>query len=56
MILVGPEFSAAAKNENQTFKSTDEALEWLKKNPVKNSMILLKGSRGMQMEKLVNAL
>jgi len=58
LILVGKNFSDAAKgNKCKTFLTTDEALDWLKNNLViTNSQILLKGSRGMKMEKLLEVL
>jgi len=35
------------------YKTTEEAVEGLKANPIKNSTILIKGSRGMALERLV---
>ena len=37
------------------FEDVDKASEWLRKNEVHNSLILIKGSRSTQMEKLVTA-
>lgn len=57
-LFIGPDFSRF-KNDNYSgtfFTKTTEALEWLQKNPVKNSTVLLKGSRGMALEKLLPAL
>ena len=36
------------------FKTTDEAKNWFKSQAFKNSIFLLKGSRGMSLEKLLN--
>ena len=45
--------SDAIKNK---FKNSDQALEHFTKNPIKNSIILVKGSRGIALEKLIPAL
>jgi UDP-N-acetylmuramoyl-tripeptide--D-alanyl-D-alanine ligase len=56
-LLVGPFFIEAGKNTNAlTFASSDEALNYLKAHPVKNSAILIKGSRGIKLEKVVDVL
>jgi UDP-N-acetylmuramyl pentapeptide synthase len=34
------------------FKTTQEAKDFLVKNPISNALILLKGSRGIGLEKL----
>ncbi len=57
VILVGPEFCEAGKNSScMLFKNTEEVMEWFRKNPVRNSAILIKGSRGMKLERLVEVL
>lgn len=57
VILVGPRFSATVIPQHfLAFSSPAEAKEWLKKNPVKNHTILVKGSRGIHLEELVEAL
>lgn len=58
LILAGKNFSEAAKGRKSiSFLTTDQLLEWMKKNPpIVNSQILLKGSRGMKMEKLLDLL
>jgi len=57
-ILVGPEFKAIAKavNNTMTFDTSSAAAEWLSKNPIKGYHILIKGSRGIQMEKVLDSL
>jgi UDP-N-acetylmuramoyl-tripeptide--D-alanyl-D-alanine ligase len=56
-LLVGPLFIEAAKTSNAlTFASSDDALNYLKEHPVKNSAILIKGSRGIKLEKVVDVL
>ncbi len=57
VILVGPEFSAISPAGTITvFKDTDDAASWLKMNPVEGAHILIKGSRGIALEKLLDLL
>lgn len=53
--LVGKEF-AKAKTSAKIFTSTEEFINWISTNPLKNKTILLKGSRGMAMEKALEKL
>lgn len=53
-ILVGPVFSALQKEK--AFANSTEAAEFLKQQPAKNKTILIKGSRGMALEKVVEVL
>lgn len=53
-ILVGPIFSALQKD--RSFSSSDQAADFLKKSGMKNKTILVKGSRGIALEKVVNVL
>ena len=56
-ILVGPHFMKAAQAPfTNVFQTSDEALNYLKKFPLHNATILVKGSRGIKLEKLVDAL
>ncbi len=56
-ILVGPHFMKAAQAPFvNLFKTSEEALDYLRQFPVKNATILVKGSRGVKLEKLVEAL
>ncbi|SEA92872.1 UDP-N-acetylmuramoyl-tripeptide--D-alanyl-D-alanine ligase [Pedobacter hartonius] len=57
LIFIGKYFSAL-KNQHrgEFFNSPAEALEWIKVNPVKDSLVLLKGSRGMALEQLLPVL
>ena len=50
---MGPEFRAVASSKYNTFESTELAAEWLKEHPIKNARILVKGSRGIALEKLI---
>jgi UDP-N-acetylmuramoyl-tripeptide--D-alanyl-D-alanine ligase len=61
-IFIGKDFEsqklkvpiAIGKSQKATFyKTTEEAMEGLKMKPIQNSIILIKGSRGMALERLV---
>jgi len=57
VILVGPEFQSVAKDsEYLCFEKNSQALDYLKSNPLKDKLILLKGSRGIALEVLLEAL
>jgi len=52
-LTVGPIFLSIQNNKSvQKFKNTLELEEYLLNNPIKNKLILLKGSRGIGLEKL----
>lgn len=54
IITVGPEFFNAPKGEKTiAFISTDELIEEMKKNPLKGRQILIKGSRGIALERIL---
>jgi UDP-N-acetylmuramoyl-tripeptide--D-alanyl-D-alanine ligase len=54
VLLVGEEFGKMKAQEGQKQFSDHAALsEWLKKNPITGAHILIKGSRGIQLEKVV---
>ncbi|MCK5857521.1 MAG: UDP-N-acetylmuramoyl-tripeptide--D-alanyl-D-alanine ligase [Bacteroidales bacterium] len=56
-ILVGPEFFGVAKDSGlRCFEKNTEALEYLKTNPLEGKLVLLKGSRGIALEILLDAL
>lgn len=50
--FAGEEFFKLKKDEN-IFKTTEELVDYLKQNKIENSLILIKGSRGMKMESVV---
>lgn len=60
--LVGPEFGKALSGCEEGscifrhFASSEDLLQWLKTSPVHDASILVKGSRGMRMEKVLPAL
>ena len=51
---VGKEFCQAIKND--AFQSTEEFKEFLKSKPIKNSTVLIKGSRSQKLETLLDLL
>ncbi len=56
VILVGKFFQESAKKYNYLhFNSSDQASEWLKQNIPSKGTLLIKGSRGSKMEKLLEA-
>jgi len=56
-ILVGPVFEkVAARSGMQTFLEKGKLIEYLKSEPVKGRTILIKGSRGMGLEKIYDLL
>ena len=62
IVLVGKEFAAAHRAsegltaEYALYPSTAEALVALEQNPISYSLVLLKGSRGIKLESLINKL
>jgi UDP-N-acetylmuramoyl-tripeptide--D-alanyl-D-alanine ligase len=57
VILVGPEFIKAIEDDPfHVFADTDEAGNWLSSNPVADASVLVKGSRGIALEKLLEYL
>ena len=56
-ILVGPEFKKAAEGTGiPVFESSDALADWLKANPLSGYTVLIKGSRGIRMEKVLDSL
>ena len=51
---VGREFCKAIKNN--AFQNIEEFKEYLKSNPIKNSTLLIKGSRSQKLEAILNVL
>lgn len=56
ILLVGPIFTALAKERFIGFPDTDGCKAWLKDHPIKNALILLKASRGIHLENLLEIL
>jgi UDP-N-acetylmuramoyl-tripeptide--D-alanyl-D-alanine ligase len=55
-IFVGPDFKETASDRFPCFNNSGEAFEWLLKEQIKDFTILVKGSRGIKMEKVLEAL
>lgn len=56
VILVGPDFTEVAHSIFTCFRTSDEARDWLKTHNISGFTILVKGSRGIKMEKVLEAL
>ena len=58
IIFVGKEFCEAAKKYKNIicFNDTSGVVSWLKENPVLNSSILMKASRGIKLERIMDYL
>jgi len=56
VILVGNDFYNTIGHSFLRFKATDDAIAHLSTNIIKNSSILVKGSRGMKLERLLDFL
>jgi UDP-N-acetylmuramoyl-tripeptide--D-alanyl-D-alanine ligase len=54
--LIGTHFSNIYNKQYKSFKSTEDFIEWLKENPIKQKSILIKGSRGMELEQVAEFL
>ena len=55
VIIIGSEFGKC-KHNFKHFNNINQASDWLVKNPIKSKNILLKGSRGIKLEKLEKVL
>ena len=55
-VFVGPEFKKAAGQRFICFAHSDEAYQWLLEQKPEGYTILVKGSRGIKMEKVLDAL
>ena len=56
-LLVGEEFTRAAEGSGiRCFATSDELAAWLQENPLQGCTVLVKGSRGTRMEKVLPAL
>lgn len=54
--LVGKHFSSIHTGSHKTFQSTKDLINWLTQYPLSQKSILIKGSRGMTLEKLIDYL
>ncbi len=57
-VFVGEHFAATCEAENDVlvFAHVNDAAEWLQKNPIQGYNVLVKGSRGIRMENLLEYL
>jgi len=56
-LLIGPQMAeAASQGTFQHFPTKEEAATWLRQHPIANQQVLVKGSRGMALETLVELL
>ena len=55
VLLVGNEFKQT-KNNFLYFENTNQIRTWIQNNPIQNSTVLLKGSRGIRLESLIEFL
>lgn len=56
-ILIGPVFKSVCKSSSiQLFNNSDEAKVWLLNHKISESLVLLKGSRGIKLEKVLETL
>lgn len=55
-IFIGAKFYKFKNNAGNFYHDTQEAYQALKEHPIKDSLILIKGSRGMKLENLVELL
>jgi len=54
--LVGPEFGKVSKEKKSHFEKTELLKAFISDNPIANSLVLLKGSRKMKLEQLLELL
>ena len=55
-VLVGKIFNSTKQNEYITFSNNEAAKKFLKTNPKKNTLFLIKGSRGIKLETIQEVL
>lgn len=57
VFLIGPIFSKTTKPKSfKTFSSTEQCAAYLQEHPLRHSCILVKGSRGMKLEQVIDIL
>lgn len=56
VLLIGKEFSRLSKHSFLNFETTSDAGSYIKNNPICDADILIKGSRGMRLEELLEVL
>lgn len=56
LILVGEIFKSVGEKQAECYKNAEEAKQSLEKHPLKDNIVLVKGSRGIALENLVDVL
>ncbi len=57
VILVGAEFGKLSAEFKGVFvNDSEEAIKWIQENPIRGATVLIKGSRGIKLERLAGAL
>ncbi len=56
VLLVGPDFMQVAIGKYLSFSTSEDARDWLMDHQIQDFTILVKGSRGIKMEKVLDAL
>ena len=56
VVLVGPDFMQVAGSKFTCFANSEMAYQWLAEQHITGFSILVKGSRGIRMEKVLDAL
>ncbi|MBU2018566.1 MAG: UDP-N-acetylmuramoyl-tripeptide--D-alanyl-D-alanine ligase [Bacteroidetes bacterium] len=54
--FVGPVFKRLVNNESSSFLTTEDLKDYLQKNEISEHLVLLKGSRGIALEKVIELL
>jgi UDP-N-acetylmuramoyl-tripeptide--D-alanyl-D-alanine ligase len=54
--LIGKHFFSQASANMKAFKNTTDFMDWLRNHPIHNCTILIKGSRGLALEKITELL
>jgi len=55
VLLVGPEFKKT-RNDYRCFENVSELQEFIEQHPIIGNYILIKGSRGIKLEKILTSL
>lgn len=55
VLLVGKDFLKTRNNYN-CFKKVEDLVEWIDSHPIESQMVLIKGSRGIKLEKVLSKL
>jgi len=56
VFFVGAEFKALEDADHLFFSNTNELIDYIKNNPISDSLVLVKGSRGIKLESSLSLL